>query len=66
MEMLTGPPGWLPKALRVMSPAVRPVYERFFTGGMVLAAIMEDLPYLDGVSFFSWVTSMIFQTSQII
>jgi len=47
MEMLTGPPGWLPKALRVMSPAVRPVYERFFTGGLVLAAIMEDLPYLD-------------------
>ena len=30
-----------------MSPAVRRIYERFFTGGLVLAAIMEDLPYLD-------------------
>ncbi|WP_431236979.1 GMC oxidoreductase [Mycolicibacterium aichiense] len=47
MEMLTNPPGLLPKALRLVSPAVRPVYERFFSGGLVLAAIMEDLPYLD-------------------
>ena len=30
-----------------MSPAVRGIYERFFTGGLVLAAMMEDLPYLD-------------------
>ncbi len=35
------------KALRLMSPAVRPIYERFFNGGLVLAAMMEDLPYLD-------------------
>ena len=28
-----------------MSPAVRRVYERFFTGGLILAAMMEDLPY---------------------
>jgi choline dehydrogenase-like flavoprotein len=47
MEMMTNHPGWLPKALRLMSPAVRPVYDRFFNGGLVLAAIMEDLPYLD-------------------
>jgi choline dehydrogenase-like flavoprotein len=47
MEMLTNQPGWLPKALRLMSPAVRPIYDRFFNGGLVLAAIMEDLPYLD-------------------
>ncbi|MGO9733631.1 GMC oxidoreductase [Mycobacterium sp.] len=47
MEMLTNHPGWLPKALRLMSPAVRPIYDRFFNGGLVLAAIMEDLPYLD-------------------
>ena len=30
-----------------MSPVVRPIYERFFSGGLVLASIMEDLPYLD-------------------
>jgi choline dehydrogenase-like flavoprotein len=47
MEMLTNHPGRRGKALRLMSPAVRPIYDRFFTGGLVLAAIMEDLPYLD-------------------
>ena len=47
MEMLTNHPGWQHKALRLMSPAVRPIYERFFSGGLVLAAMMEDLPYLD-------------------
>jgi choline dehydrogenase-like flavoprotein len=30
-----------------MRPAVRQVYERFFNGGLVLAAMTEDLPYLD-------------------
>jgi choline dehydrogenase-like flavoprotein len=47
MEWLTNRPGWQGKALRLMSPAVRQIYERFFNGGLVLAAIMEDLPYLD-------------------
>ena len=47
MEMLTNRPGAQGKALRLMRPAVRRVYERFFTGGLVLAAMMEDLPYLD-------------------
>ena len=47
MDMLTNHPGWQPKALRLMSPAVRPIYDRFFNGGLVLAAMMEDLPYLD-------------------
>jgi choline dehydrogenase-like flavoprotein len=47
MEWLANRPGGRGKALRMMSPAVRPIYERFFTGGLVLAAIMEDLPYLD-------------------
>ena len=47
MEWLTNRPGWRGKALRVMSPVVRRIYERFVTGGLVLAAIMEDLPYLD-------------------
>jgi choline dehydrogenase-like flavoprotein len=47
MDMLINHPGRLPKALRLMSPAVRPIYDRFFNGGLVLAAMMEDLPYLD-------------------
>ncbi|OBG76486.1 GMC oxidoreductase [Mycobacterium sp. E3305] len=47
MEILTNAPGWRPAALRLMKPAVRQVYERFFNGGLVLATIMEDLPYLD-------------------
>jgi choline dehydrogenase-like flavoprotein len=47
MEILTSAPGWRPKMLRMMNPVVRRVYERFFNGGLVLATIMEDLPYLD-------------------
>jgi choline dehydrogenase-like flavoprotein len=47
MEMVTSRPGWGPKVLRLMSPAVRRIYERFFNGGLLLALIMEDLPYLD-------------------
>jgi choline dehydrogenase-like flavoprotein len=46
VDVMTNQPGWRPKALRVMSPATRRIYE-FFSGGLVLAAIMEDLPYLD-------------------
>jgi choline dehydrogenase-like flavoprotein len=47
IEALTNHPGWLPKVLRLMSPAARRIYERFFSGGLLLSAIMEDLPYLD-------------------
>jgi choline dehydrogenase-like flavoprotein len=47
MEWLTNRPGWRGKALRLMRPAVRQIYERFFNGGLVLAAMTEDLPYLD-------------------
>ncbi len=47
MEALTNHPGWQHKALRLMSPALRPIYERFFSGGLVLEVMMEDLPYLD-------------------
>ncbi|BBY89208.1 GMC oxidoreductase [Mycolicibacterium tokaiense] len=47
MEWLTNRPGWQGRALRSLSPAVRRVYDRVFTGGLVLAAMMEDLPYLD-------------------
>ncbi|WP_234783640.1 GMC family oxidoreductase N-terminal domain-containing protein, partial [Mycolicibacterium celeriflavum] len=47
MEVLANRPGWLPKTMRLMSPAARQVHERFLTGGMALTAIMEDLPYLD-------------------
>ena len=47
MEVLTNHPGWQHKALRLMSPVLRPIYERFLSGGLVLTTIMEDLPYLD-------------------
>ena len=47
MEALTNHPGWQHKALRLMSPAARPIYERFLSGGLLLDAVMEDLPYLD-------------------
>ena len=47
MEMLTNQPGLRPKALRMASPVARRVYERFFNGGLVLAPLIEDLPYLD-------------------
>jgi choline dehydrogenase-like flavoprotein len=47
MEWLTNRPGLRGKVLRATSPAVRQIYERFFTGGLVLAAMTEDLPYLD-------------------
>jgi choline dehydrogenase-like flavoprotein len=47
LDMFTNQPGWQPKALRLISPAVRPIYDRYFNGGLVLAPIMEDLPYLD-------------------
>jgi choline dehydrogenase-like flavoprotein len=47
MEWLSNRPGWRGKSLRVMSPAGRRIYQRLVTGGLVLAAIMEDLPYLD-------------------
>jgi choline dehydrogenase-like flavoprotein len=46
-QWLTNRPGWQGKALRLMSPAVRQVYERVFAGGLVLAAMTEDLPYLN-------------------
>ncbi len=47
MEWLINRPGPQAKALRVMRPAVRRVYQKFFTGGLILAAMMEDLPYRD-------------------
>ncbi|WP_343708891.1 GMC oxidoreductase, partial [Mycobacterium sp.] len=47
MQWLTNRPDWRGKALRAMSPAVRQIYERLFTGGLVLAAMTEDLPYLE-------------------
>jgi choline dehydrogenase-like flavoprotein len=47
MESQTNQPGWRHKLLRAMSPAARPIYERFLSGGLALALIMEDLPYLD-------------------
>jgi hypothetical protein len=47
LEVLTSKPGWRSRALHLMSPALRPFYERYLNGGLVLAPIMEDLPYLD-------------------
>ncbi|WP_407666439.1 GMC oxidoreductase [Mycobacterium pinniadriaticum] len=47
MEWLLNRPGPRAKALRLISPVVRRIYERFFTGGLILAAMTEDLPYLD-------------------
>jgi choline dehydrogenase-like flavoprotein len=47
LEWATNRPDRLGAALRVMRPVVRQVYERFLTGGIVLAGIMEDLPYPD-------------------
>ncbi|MFZ0719232.1 GMC oxidoreductase, partial [Mycobacterium sp.] len=47
MEWLSNRPGGRGRAMRLMSPAVRRVYERFFTGGLIMAAMLEDLPYLD-------------------
>jgi choline dehydrogenase-like flavoprotein len=47
IEALTNHPGWQHKALRLISPAAGRIYERFFSGGLLLATIMEDLPYLD-------------------
>ncbi len=47
MDMFTNQPGWQSKVLRMISPAVRPIYDRFFNGGLVLAPMLEDLPYLD-------------------
>ena len=47
IEALMNHPGWQHKALRLISPAARRIYERFISGGLVLAVIMEDLPYLD-------------------
>jgi choline dehydrogenase-like flavoprotein len=40
-------PGFVSKALRWASPVGRPIYDRVISGGLVLAAIMEDLPYRD-------------------
>ncbi len=47
VEWVTNRPGGQGKALRLMGPAIRQAYRRFLDGGLILAAIMEDLPYLD-------------------
>jgi choline dehydrogenase-like flavoprotein len=47
LDMMMNQPGWLSKTLRWTSPVVRPVYDQFINGGLVLAAILEDLPYRD-------------------
>ena len=47
MGMMANRPGWQSTVMRLTSPAVGPIYERFFTGGLLMATILEDLPYLD-------------------
>jgi len=47
IDMMMNQPGFMAKALRLTSVAARPIYNQFISGGLVLAAIMEDLPYLD-------------------
>ncbi len=47
MEWLANRPDRRGKALRLMRPAVRRIYDKYFTGGLVLAAMTEDLPYLE-------------------
>lgn len=47
VEWMTNRPGGQAKVLRLASPAVHQVYKRVVSGGLVMAAIMEDLPYLD-------------------
>ncbi|MGE2721089.1 GMC oxidoreductase [Mycolicibacterium celeriflavum] len=47
LEMWTNRPGWRSKAVSLTSPVHRWIYERFIGGGLAVAAIMEDLPYLD-------------------
>jgi len=47
IDMMMNQPGLIAKALRLTSVAARPIYNQFISGGLVLAAIMEDLPYLD-------------------
>lgn len=47
MEWMTNRPGPQGGALRAIRPLVRQVYDRVVTGGLVLAAMTEDLPYLD-------------------
>ncbi|MCV7331805.1 GMC oxidoreductase [Mycobacterium cookii] len=47
VEWLTNRPGMRGRAMRLMSPAVRQIHTRILTGGLVLCAMTEDLPYLD-------------------
>jgi choline dehydrogenase-like flavoprotein len=47
LDMMMNQPGFVSKALRLASPAARPVYNQFINGGLVLVAMMEDLPYRD-------------------
>ncbi len=47
LDMMMNQPGLVSKALRWAGPVARPIYDRLISGGLVLAAIMEDLPYRD-------------------
>lgn len=47
IDMMMNQPGLVSTALRWASPLGRPIYDRVISGGLVLAAVMEDLPYRD-------------------
>lgn len=47
LDMMMNQPRWASKALRLANSAVRPVYNVLLNGGLILVAMMEDLPYLD-------------------
>ncbi|MGV0714078.1 GMC family oxidoreductase [Mycolicibacterium sp. XJ662] len=47
LDMVMNQPRWASRALRLMSPAARPIYNQVVNGALVLVAMMEDLPYLD-------------------
>ncbi|BBY80666.1 GMC family oxidoreductase [Mycolicibacterium pulveris] len=47
LDMMMNQPGLAPSVLRMTRAAARPIYNQFTGGGLVLAAIMEDLPYSD-------------------
>ncbi|MGE2692146.1 GMC oxidoreductase [Mycolicibacterium pulveris] len=47
LDMMMNQPQWASKALRATGAAVRPIYDLLLNGGLILVAMMEDLPYLD-------------------
>lgn len=47
LDMMMNQPRWASKVLRLTSAAIRPIYDLLLNGGLILVAMMEDLPYPD-------------------